>query len=441
MPEPTAVICGATAGVGRASAEAFARAGYRVALIARGEQGLSDTQAQLEALGARVLAIAADVADAPALEAAATRVEAELGPIDVWVNAAMATVFGPFSALTPEEIRRVTEVTYLGSVHGTLTALRHMRPRNRGTIVQVGSALSYRAIPLQSAYCGAKFAIRGFIDSLRCELIHDRSGIRLSMVQLPAHNTPQFDWARNKVGWRAQPVPPIHTPEVAARAVLRAAREAPRELWVGTASLKAIIGTLFMPGLLDRMLARQAWDGQLIPEREPEGRPDNLFEPVEGLHATEGRFGDQAKPRALALSAASVGKLALGAGSRKARPAPAWRRSCCSCRSPHSRARPANRRRSRSSARQPSSAPPPGCVAPPSVRTTLHARQLLRVMAAEQRDLVAVLQRQRPQPVLIGQPRGAIDLHHALVEAQPRRAMALVAADLLAEEIGVAGMQ
>ncbi len=314
MPEPTAVICGATAGVGRASAEAFARAGYRVALIARGEQGLSDTQAQLEALGARVLAIAADVADAPALEAAATRVEAELGPIDVWVNAAMATVFGPFSALTPEEIRRVTEVTYLGSVHGTLTALRHMRPRNRGTIVQVGSALSYRAIPLQSAYCGAKFAIRGFIDSLRCELIHDRSGIRLSMVQLPAHNTPQFDWARNKVGWRAQPVPPIHTPEVAARAVLRAAREAPRELWVGTASLKAIIGTLFMPGLLDRMLARQAWDGQLIPEREPEGRPDNLFEPVEGLHATEGRFGDQAKPRALALSAASVGKLALGAG-------------------------------------------------------------------------------------------------------------------------------
>ncbi|WP_336316135.1 SDR family oxidoreductase [Stutzerimonas stutzeri] len=315
MPEPTAVICGATAGVGRASAEAFARAGYRVALIARGEQGLSDTQAQLEALGARVLAIAADVADAPALEAAATRVEAELGPIDVWVNAAMATVFGPFSALTPEEIRRVTEVTYLGSVHGTLTALRHMRPRNRGTIVQVGSALSYRAIPLQSAYCGAKFAIRGFIDSLRCELIHDRSGIRLSMVQLPAHNTPQFDWARNKVGWRAQPVPPIHTPEVAARAVLRAAREAPRELWVGTASLKAIIGTLFMPGLLDRMLARQAWDGQLIPEREPEGRPDNLFEPVEGLHATEGRFGDQAKPRALALSAASVGKLALGAGA------------------------------------------------------------------------------------------------------------------------------
>ncbi|OPG81692.1 short-chain dehydrogenase, partial [Stutzerimonas stutzeri] len=314
MPEPTAVICGATAGVGRASAEAFARAGYRVALIARGEQGLSDTQAQLEALGARVLAIAADVADAPALEAAATRVEAELGPIDVWVNAAMATVFGPFSALTPEEIRRVTEVTYLGSVHGTLTALRHMRPRNRGTIVQVGSALSYRAIPLQSAYCGAKFAIRGFIDSLRCELIHDRSGIRLSMVQLPAHNTPQFDWARNKVGWRAQPVPPIHTPEVAARAVLRAAREAPRELWVGTASLKAIIGTLFMPGLLDRMLARQAWDGQLIPEREPEGRPDNLFEPVEGLHATEGRFGDKAKPRALALSAASVGKLALGAG-------------------------------------------------------------------------------------------------------------------------------
>ncbi len=315
MPEPTAVICGATAGVGRASAEAFARAGYRVALIARGEQGLSDTQAQLEALGARVLAIAADVADAPALEAAATRVEAELGPIDVWVNAAMATVFGPFSALTPEEIRRVTEVTYLGSVHGTLTALRHMRPRNRGTIVQVGSALSYRAIPLQSAYCGAKFAIRGFIDSLRCELIHDKSAIRLTMVQLPAHNTPQFDWARNRMSRRAQPVPPIHTPDVAARAILRAARNAPRELWLGAASFKAILGTQLMPGLLDRMLARQAWDGQLTAEPAPSERPDNLFEPVEGLHRTDGRFTEQAVPRAVSLSAATASGLAVGAGA------------------------------------------------------------------------------------------------------------------------------
>ncbi|MCF0014525.1 SDR family oxidoreductase [Pseudomonas stutzeri] len=315
MPEPTAVICGATAGVGRASAEAFARAGYRVALIARGEQGLSDTQAQLEALGARVLAIAADVADAPALEAAATRVEAELGPIDVWVNAAMATVFGPFSALTPEEIRRVTEVTYLGSVHGTLTALRHMRPRNRGTIVQVGSALAYRAIPLQSAYCGAKFAIRGFIDSLRCELIHDKSAIRLTMVQLPAHNTPQFDWARNRMSRRAQPVPPIHTPDVAARAILRAARNAPRELWLGAASFKAILGTQLMPGLLDRMLARQAWDGQLTAEPAPSERPDNLFEPVEGLHRTDGRFTEQAVPRAVSLSAATASGLAVGTGA------------------------------------------------------------------------------------------------------------------------------
>ncbi|MDA0427011.1 SDR family oxidoreductase [Stutzerimonas frequens] len=315
MPEPTAVICGATAGVGRASAEAFARAGYRVALIARGEQGLSDTQAQLEALGARVLAIAADVADAPALEAAATRVEAELGPIDVWVNAAMATVFGPFSALTPEEIRRVTEVTYLGSVHGTLTALRHMRPRNRGTIVQVGSALAYRAIPLQSAYCGAKFAIRGFIDSLRCELIHDKSAIRLTMVQLPAHNTPQFDWARNRMSRRAQPVPPIHTPDVAARAILRAARHAPRELWLGAASFKAILGTQLMPGLLDRMLARQAWDGQLTAEPTPSERPDNLFEPVAGLHRTDGRFTEQAVPRAVSLSAATASGLAVGAGA------------------------------------------------------------------------------------------------------------------------------
>ncbi|MDH0442461.1 SDR family oxidoreductase [Stutzerimonas stutzeri] len=315
MSEPISVICGATAGVGRATAEAFAKAGYQVALIARGEQGLRDTQEQLEALGATVLAISADVADAKALDAAASRIETELGPIDVWVNAAMATVFGPFASLTADEIRRVTEVTYLGSVHGTLAALRCMRPRNSGTIVQVGSALAYRAIPLQSAYCGAKFAIRGFIDSLRCELIHDNSAIRLTMVQLPAHNTPQFDWARNKVGWRAQPVPPIHTPEVAARAILRAAHEAPRELWVGTASLKAIIGTLLMPGLLDRMLARQAWHGQLVPERVPENRSDNLFEPVEGLHATDGRFGDQAQSHALTISAANVGKLALGAGA------------------------------------------------------------------------------------------------------------------------------
>lgn len=310
--EQTAVICGGTAGVGRATAHAFARAGFRVAVIARGEQGLSDTREELEATGAKVLAISADVADAEAVDRAAERIEAELGPIEIWVNAAMATVFGPVNKITAAEFKRVTDVTYLGFVHGTLAALRHMETRNRGTIVQVGSALSYRAIPLQSAYCAAKFAIRGFTDSLRCELIHTNSRIRLTMVQLPAHNTPQFDWSRNKMNKRPQPVPPIHTPDVAARAILRAATDAPRELWLGRASFQAIIGNMFMPGLLDRMMAKQAWSGQMTDEPASDEQPDNLFQPVEGLHRIEGRFGEQMKDKALGLSSETVGKLAAG---------------------------------------------------------------------------------------------------------------------------------
>jgi len=310
--EQTAVICGGTAGVGRATAHAFARAGFRVAVIARGEKGLSDTREELEATGAKVLAISADVADAEAVDRAAERIEAELGPIEIWVNAAMATVFGPVNKISAAEFKRVTDVTYLGFVHGTLAALRHMETRNRGTIVQVGSALSYRAIPLQSAYCAAKFAIRGFTDSLRCELIHTNSRIRLTMVQLPAHNTPQFDWSRNKMNKRPQPVPPIHTPEVAARAILRAATDAPRELWLGRASFQAIIGNMFMPGLLDRMMAKQAWSGQMTDEPASDEQPDNLFQPVEGLHRIEGRFGKQMKDKALGLSSETVGKLAAG---------------------------------------------------------------------------------------------------------------------------------
>lgn len=309
-----AVVCGASAGVGRATARALAGAGYRVALIARGAQGLADTRTELEAEGARVLAIALDVADAEAMDHAAEQIEAELGPIDIWVNSAMATVFGPVTMTSAAEFKRVTEVTYLGVVHGTLAALRHMQPRNRGTIVQVGSALAYRAIPLQSAYCAAKFAIRGFTDSLRCELIHDKSRVRLTMVQLPAHNTPQFEWSRNKMPKRPQPVPPIHTPEVAAQAILRAAREAPRELWVGRASLQAIIGTLFMPGLLDRMMARQAWDGQMTDEPAHAAQPDNLYQPVAGLHRLEGRFGDETLDKAPGLASETVGKLAVGLG-------------------------------------------------------------------------------------------------------------------------------
>lgn len=308
--EQTAVICGGTAGVGRATAHALAQAGYRIAVIARGEQGLADTSSELEAAGAKVLAIAADVADAEAIDRAAERIEKELGPIEIWVNAAMATVFGPVNKISAAEFKRVTEVTYLGFVHGTLAALRHMESRNRGTIVQVGSALSYRAIPLQSAYCAAKFAIRGFTDSLRCELIHTNSRVRLTMVQLPAHNTPQFDWSRNKMQKRPQPVPPIHTPEVAARAIVRAATDAPRELWLGRASFQAIIGNMFMPGLLDRMMAKQAWSGQMTDEPSSAEQPDNLFQPVEGLHRIEGRFGAQAKHKALGLSSETVGKLA-----------------------------------------------------------------------------------------------------------------------------------
>jgi len=279
-------------------------------VIARREQGLADTRSELEAAGAKVLAIAADVADAEAIDRAAERIEKELGPIEIWVNAAMATVFGPVNKISAAEFKRVTEVTYLGFVHGTLAALRHMESRNRGTIVQVGSALSYRAIPLQSAYCAAKFAIRGFTDSLRCELIHTNSRVRLTMVQLPAHNTPQFDWSRNKMQKRPQPVPPIHTPEVAARAIVRAATDAPRELWLGRASFQAIIGNMFMPGLLDRMMAKQAWSGQMTDEPSSDEQPDNLFQPVEGLHRIDGRFGAQAKHKALGLSSETVGKLA-----------------------------------------------------------------------------------------------------------------------------------
>lgn len=302
---PVVVICGASAGVGRATAHAFAAAGYAVGLLARSDEGLAAATSELEAYATPTLAISADVADANALALAAQRFEAELGPIDVWVNSAMVTVFAAIEQLTPEEIRRVTEVTYLGAVHGTLAALPLMRARNRGVIIQVGSALAYRAIPLQSAYCAAKFALRGFTDSLRCELIHQRSEVKVCMVQLPAINTPQFDWARNKLGQRVQPVPPIHDPGVAARAILSVASAPPRELWVGLPTLKAIIGNQFFPGLLDRLLARRAWQGQLS-EGQTDSAGDNLFHSVDGLHEVQGRFTRRSRGHALALSSARV---------------------------------------------------------------------------------------------------------------------------------------
>lgn len=289
------VITGASAGIGRATAQAFAQAGAAVALLARGRDGLEAAKREIEAHGARVLALSTDVADAAQVEAAAEQIEQTLGAIDVWINNAMATVFSRIADITPDEFKRATEVTYLGTVYGTLAALRRMRPRDRGTIVQIGSALAYRAIPLQAPYCAAKFAVRGFTDSLRCELLHERSRIRLTMVQLCAFNTPQFDWARTHMRMRPQPVPPIYQPEVAARAILRAARNPRREVWVGFPTVQAIVAQKLAPGLLDRLLARVGYDGQITDEPEAPHRPDNLYAPVPGDAGMHGRFDRRAR--------------------------------------------------------------------------------------------------------------------------------------------------
>ena len=287
------VITGSSAGVGRATAHRFARDGARVALLARGSKALDGAAQELRDMGCEVLAIPTDVADAGQVEAAAERIEQELGPIDIWINAAMATIFAPVSEITAEEFRRATEVTYLGTVHGTMSALKRMRPRNRGKIVQVGSALAYRAIPLQSAYCGAKFAIRGFTDALRVELMHDKSKIGVTMVQLSAFNTPQFQWGRTRLPRRPQPVPPIYQPEVAAEGIHYAAHHHRRELWVGYPAVKAILGNGLVPWLADRILAKQGYSGQMDDQPVPADRPDNLFEPVDRDFGTHGRFDDR----------------------------------------------------------------------------------------------------------------------------------------------------
>jgi NAD(P)-dependent dehydrogenase (short-subunit alcohol dehydrogenase family) len=272
-------------------------------MIARSEAGLLDTKAEVEREGGQAAIFPADVADAVAVRNAADGIEQTLGPIDVWVNCAMVTVFSRVDDITSEEYRRVTEVTYLGYVHGTCEALRRMKRRGRGTIIQVGSALAYRSIPLQSAYCAAKAAIRGFTESLRCELIHDKSPIRLSAVHLPAINTPQFSWARAHAQHHPQPVPPIYQPEVAAEAIVFAADHPERrEYWIGTASVKAILGNRVAPGLLDRILAKQAWSGQFMSDRISSERPDNLFAPVEGLHSTYGIFSDRSEAFSLQAS-------------------------------------------------------------------------------------------------------------------------------------------
>ncbi len=293
------VVTGGSAGIGRAAALAFARNGDQVAVLARGEDRLQDTCRELRAAGATALGIAVDVADAAQVEEAAGRIERELGPITVWVNNAATTVFAPVVDTTAEEFRRVAEVTYLGTVHGTLAALRRMLPRNQGCIVQVGSALAYRSIPLQSAYCASKAAIRGFTDSLRSELIRDASRVRLTMVQLSAFNTPQFDWARNKLPRRVQPVPPIFQPEVAGDAILHASLEPRRELWVGWPAVKSILSTRILPGVGDRLAARMAYDGQQTDEAAPPGQADALMAPVAGDFGAHGRFDDRSRGSSL----------------------------------------------------------------------------------------------------------------------------------------------
>jgi short-subunit dehydrogenase len=302
----TVVITGASAGVGRATAKAFAREGARLALIARDEQGLEASRAEIESMGGQARIFPADVADAQAVLAAARECEKTLGPIDVWVNNAMATVFSPLESLRAEEIRRVTEVTYLGAVHGTMAALEGMRERNHGTIVQVGSSLAYRGIPLQAAYCGAKHAIRGFTDSLRCELIRSGSKVRISAVHLPAIDTPQFDWARTHRERLPRPVAPVYSTEVAAQAIVKAARDPVREYWLGGRTPLLILGNMLLPGWLDRFLAENAVEGQDRAEPVPEGRRDNLFEPVTGAHRTEGSFGEEAQSSAMLFRAPEV---------------------------------------------------------------------------------------------------------------------------------------
>jgi short-subunit dehydrogenase len=295
------VITGAGAGVGRATAQQFAHAGCDIGLIGRDRDRLETAAAELRTLGIRACVAPADMADADAVDHAATTIEAALGPIDIWVNNAMATIFAPVSDITSAEFKRATEATYLGTVHGVMTALRSMKRRDQGTIINVGSALAYRSVPLQSPYCGAKAAIKGFTDSLRSELIHDRSAIKLSMVHLPAVNTPQFDWALNKMGRRAQPVPPIYDPEVPAKAIVFAAFHYRREIWVGMPTVVAIMANRIAPGFADRYLATHGYSTQMSNQPLPADAPANLFEPVPGRRGARGRFTDRSRRGSLEM--------------------------------------------------------------------------------------------------------------------------------------------
>lgn len=325
----TVVVTGASAGNGRAIARAFADAGCDVGLLSRDAERLAAAVGEVRARGQRAHAVPTDVADAAAVERAADEIERELGPIDVWVNNAMATIFAPVSEIAPDEFRRATEVSYLGFVHGTMAALKRMRARGKGSIVQVGSALSYRAIPLQAAYCGAKFAIRGFTDSLRTELMHEGLPISLCMVQLPAVNTPQFDWALSRMPRKARPVPPVFQPEMVGKTVVYAAFHPRREIWLGYPTWKAILAAMLAPSLADRVLARSGFEGQ---QREEAAAPDqktNLFETVPGRQGAHGSFDREAsrgemelwavKNRGMLAVAGVLGAFCLGAACGRRR--------------------------------------------------------------------------------------------------------------------------
>ena len=320
------VVTGASAGIGRATAVEFGREGARVALLARGKAGLEGAAREVESAGGQAMIIPTDVSDADAVEAAADKVEKEWGPIDIWVNDAMCSVFSPVKEMKAEEFRRVTEVTYLGTVYGTLAALRRMLPRDHGSIVQVGSALAYRGIPLQAAYCGSKHAIQGFCDSLRTELMHDKSKVRLTMVQLSAFNTPQFDWVKSRLPNQAQPVPPIYQPEVAAKGIVWAAHNERRELMIGWPSLEAIFGNKIAPEFADWVLSRTGYKSQQTQQPADPNRPNNLWEPLDEHedHGTHGRFDDRASNQSpqlfgtthrLLMSALGVAALGALAGA------------------------------------------------------------------------------------------------------------------------------
>jgi NAD(P)-dependent dehydrogenase (short-subunit alcohol dehydrogenase family) len=315
-------VTGASGGIGRATAVAFGARGAHVALVARGRAGLEGAAQEVAAAGGQALIVPADVSDSEQVEAAVERIEQELGPVDVWVNVAFTSVFAPFTQISPAEYKRVTEVSYLGYVYATMAILRRMQERDRGTIVHVGSALAYRGIPLQTAYCGAKHAIQGFHEALRCELLHEGSNVKVTMVQMPAVNTPQFSWVLSRLPHRPQPVPPIYQPEVAARGVVYAADHPQRrEYWVGGTTMGTLAANAVAPGLLDRYLARTGFSGQQTSEPSEPDAPVNLWEPADAEtdFGTHGRFDSRSTARSWQLWASQHhGALGVAAGAAAA---------------------------------------------------------------------------------------------------------------------------